>query len=79
MDLEGIRLSKINEREKQIPYDFTYMWNLRNKWTNKKKKQKTKKKNRLINTETKLMVARGGGRMGETGGGIKKYGLVLTK
>ena len=33
MDLEGIMLSEIkkSDREKQIPYDFTYMWNLKNK------------------------------------------------
>ena len=30
MDLEGIMLSKI-DRERQIPYDFTYMWNQKNK------------------------------------------------
>ena len=29
MELEGIMLSKI--RERQISYDFTHMWNLRNK------------------------------------------------
>ena len=27
MDLEGIMLGEI-DRKKQIPYDFTYMWNL---------------------------------------------------
>ena len=30
MDLEGIMLSKI-DRERQLPYDFTYMWNQKNK------------------------------------------------
>ena len=34
MDLEGIKLSEI--RQKKIPYDFTYMWNPKNK-TNKQK------------------------------------------
>ena len=29
MELESITLSEI--RERQIPYDFTYVWNLRNK------------------------------------------------
>ena len=28
MDLEGISISKISQR-RQILYDFTYMWNLR--------------------------------------------------
>ena len=38
MDLEDIMLNK-SDREKQILYDFTYMRNLKNKWT-KVKKQK---------------------------------------
>ena len=36
MDLEGIMLYEISQtRERQMLYDFTYMWNLRNK-TNEK-------------------------------------------
>ena len=32
MDLEDVMLSEISQdRERQIPYDFTYMWNLKNK------------------------------------------------
>ena len=32
MDLEGIMLSEIkSDRERQMTYDFTYMWNLENK------------------------------------------------
>ena len=30
MDLEGIRLREMSNRERQIPHDFTYMWNLKN-------------------------------------------------
>ena len=30
MDMEGIMLSEINQRERQILYDITYMWNLKN-------------------------------------------------
>jgi len=41
-----------SERKRQIPYDFIYMWYLKNK-TNKQTK------NRLFNTEKKLVVARG--------------------
>ena len=37
MDLEDIMLSEINQRERQIPYNFTYMYHLK---TNKNKKQK---------------------------------------
>ena len=29
MDLKGIMLSEINQRERQILYDITYMWNLK--------------------------------------------------
>ena len=37
MDLECIMLSEINQ--KKILHDLTYMWNLKNKQTNKKGKQ----------------------------------------
>ena len=30
MDLEGIMLSEMSDRERQILCDFTYMWNLKN-------------------------------------------------
>ena len=30
MELEGILLSEIGQSEKDIPYVFTHMWNLRN-------------------------------------------------
>ena len=29
MDLEGTTLSEINQTERQLLYDFTYMWNLK--------------------------------------------------
>ena len=29
MDLEGIVLNEVRQRERQIPYDITYMWNLK--------------------------------------------------
>ena len=47
-----------------MPYDFTYMWKPENKAS-----EQTKKPNRIINTENKLVVARGEGigRMGEVG------------
>ena len=35
MDLEGIMLSEINQTEKDIPYDLTYMWNLNKNSNNK--------------------------------------------
>ena len=34
MDLEIVILSKVIQREEQIPYDITYMWNLKKNGTN---------------------------------------------
>ena len=34
MELECIMLSEISQSERQIPYDFTNMWNLRKKQMN---------------------------------------------
>ena len=31
VDLDSITLSKISQRERQILYDLTWMWNLKNK------------------------------------------------
>ena len=31
MDLEGIMLSEMSDRDRQTPYDITYMWNIKNK------------------------------------------------
>ena len=45
MDQEIIILSE--ERERQIPYDITYMWNI------------LSNRNRLKDTENRLMVAKG--------------------
>ena len=39
MDLEGIMLSEISQRERQILHGIIYMWNLEKK---KKKKKETK-------------------------------------
>ena len=46
--LEGIMLSEISQRQRQIPYGFTHMWDLKNK----------QNRNRLIGTENKLKVVR---------------------
>ena len=49
-------------REGQIPYDFTHMWNLRNKTYerrgNKREREKKKSRNRFLTREDKLMVTR---------------------
>ena len=54
MDLEGIMLSEISQR--QIPYDFTYMWN-------PKEEMNKQHRNRLIDIENKQVVD------GQSGGG----------
>ena len=47
MDFENIMLSGVSQRK--TPYDFTYMWNLKNK---------INKTDRLIDTENRLMGGR---------------------
>ena len=52
MDVGGIMLSELSQKEKrQMPDDFTYMYNLKSK-INKQKR------NRLIDTKNILMGAR---------------------
>ena len=64
MDLENIMLSEIKPvRERQISYDFTHMWNLMNKCTNKENGD------RLIDGE---QGDSWGGRLG--GGGTEQKG-----
>ena len=46
MELEGIMLREINQR--QIPYDFTHMWNLRNETNDHRgEKERGKPRNSL--------------------------------
>ena len=62
MDLEIIILTEV-VRQRQIPYDLTYMWNL--KYDTNELIYKTK--NRLADIENKLTVTKGDKR---GGGGI---------
>ena len=39
MDLKSIMLSEISQMERQIPYDFTHMWNLKREMNKKTPKQ----------------------------------------
>ena len=57
MDLEGIMLkwNKSDREERQILYDFIYMWNLKKKTTNE---QIWQNRNIVINTENKQVIAR---------------------
>ena len=50
-------LSEMSDGERQMVYDFTCMWNLKSKID----EQTWPKRNRLTDTEDKLVVARAGG------------------
>lgn len=68
-------LSEISQTEWQIPYDCTYMWNLKNsKWTNKQK-QAHRYREQSDDVITRCV---GVGGMGEIVEGIKKYKLAVT-
>ena len=56
-NLEGIMLSEITQR--QIPYDFTYVWNPKNRIN-------THNRNSLIDTENGLTII-----TGEGAGGVR--------
>ena len=64
----------MQDRERQIPYDFTYMQNLNNNINEQTKQKKDSWGNRLV-------VARGErvGGLGEKGEGTEKYRQVVTE
>ena len=72
--LEGIVLSATSQTEKTSPHDFTFLGNL-------KKTINKENRNRLTDTENRLMVAKWERiwRLGEKGERIDKYRLVVTK
>lgn len=53
MDPEGTVLSKIHNRQIQIPYYFIYMWSLRNK--NKTETDSDAEKEQVVSTEEKTV------------------------
>ena len=53
MDLEGIMVAEMSDRERQILYIFTYLWNIKNK-TNKYNKIKKRKYMLVIHSKPKL-------------------------
>ena len=77
MSFTGTQLdesSQLQVRGRQTPYDFIYMWNLKNQ-INPQTKSKL-----IIDTESGLVVIRGEqvGGLGESGEGIEKYSLGVT-
>ena len=64
MDGTRVYYAKWNKSvsERQIPYDFTHMWNLLNKTNEQnggKKRERIITRNRLLTIENKLIVTRG--------------------
>ena len=64
MDTAGEYNAKQNQsvRERPIPYDLIYMWNLRNKTKEQREKKKIQTR-KLLTIENKLLVT-----IGEVGG-----------
>ena len=62
MNTEIIKLSVVSHRERQILYDITYMWNIKQVY----KSMYLQNRNKLTDIESKLMVTKGESR----GGGI---------
>ena len=66
MELETLTLSEMSERQRQIPYDITYIWNL-----NEQMNLSTEKK--IIDMENRLVVAKGKGEaVGWTGSQVNE-------
>ena len=77
MQLEIIILSEVkSERERQIPYDTTYMWNL--KYGTNELIYET---NRTMDIENRLVVAKGEGAGGgmEWEVGVSRYKLLYIE
>ena len=64
MNTEIIKLSVVSHRERQILYDITYMWNIKQVY----KSMYLQNRNKLTDIESKLMVTKGESR----GGGINQ-------
>ena len=62
-----------SDKERQIPCDFSYMWNLKNK-INKQTKQK-----QIHRCGEQTDVCQRGEGMDEKAEGIKKYKLAVTE
>ena len=65
----------MSDRERQMPYDFTYMWNLENKINEQTKQQQTHK----YRQQTDGCQMEGDWGLCEKVEGIKKYKLEVIK
>ena len=74
MDLEIIILSKVNQKERQMAYDITYMWNL--KYDTNQPLYKTKADSHMWRTVLWLPARREGGRGKDWEFGISKSKLL---
>ena len=61
-------------RERQIPYDFIHMWNLRNETNDQRKRERETPRNRPLTIENNLMITRG-----EMDGGWVKWVIGIKK
>ena len=74
MDLECIMFCEISQKEGQILYDITYMWNLKHNTS-----ECVKTRNRLTDTENKLIVMKEWGKWGNLGHEINEHKLSYIK
>ena len=59
--LEGITLSEASQTEKPIPYDFTHVWNLRNKTNEQRQKKERLTKKQTLNYREQTCGSQKGG------------------
>ena len=71
MDPQGIWLSKVSQTKKDKYYDFTYMWNLKNKTMSKHNKSKRKSQLQRMNRWLSLRREIGGVKLRREIGGVK--------
>ena len=79
MELESITLNKISVRERQIPYDSTHMWNLRNKTNEQRKRDQRNQTLKYKRTHWWLPERRQVGGMGEIKGIKNTVNLMNTE
>ena len=64
MDLESVIQSEVREREKQIPYANTYIWNLKKNTKKRFLRTMGQNRNKDADVENGLDMGRGKGKLG---------------